>query len=78
MKRADDDGLNAGAAHALGLRVAFPDVAEGRGVNAALAVQAYVLAHHGQVEEVEINPLICTPTRAVAADVLIKTGEPDD
>ena len=35
------------------------------------AVQAYVLAHAGTLSEVEINPLICTPQRAVAVDALI-------
>ncbi len=43
-------------------------------VRAVLAVQDYVSAHAGQVEEVEINPLICTPDRAVAADALIRIG----
>lgn len=36
------------------------------------AVQTYVLANIDTVEEVEINPLIVTPTRAVAADALIR------
>ncbi|KMW57319.1 putative Acetyl-CoA synthetase (ADP-forming) [Candidatus Rhodobacter oscarellae] len=36
------------------------------------AVQDYVTAHQGQVAEIEINPLICTPTRAVVADALIR------
>ena len=36
------------------------------------AVQAYVLANLDTVEEVEINPLIVTPTRAIAADALIR------
>ena len=45
---------------------------------AVLAVQNYVAAHAGRIEEVEINPLICTATRAVAADVLIRIGEADD
>ncbi len=36
------------------------------------AVQAYVLAHAGQVEEVEINPLICTSDDAIAVDALIR------
>ena len=35
-------------------------------------VEAYVLAHIDRVEEVEINPLICTPERAVAVDALIR------
>jgi acyl-CoA synthetase (NDP forming) len=47
-------------------------------VNAVLAVQSYVATYAHQLEEVEINPLICTPTRAVAADALIQIGEPRD
>lgn len=39
---------------------------------AVTAVQAYVLANAGTVSEVEINPLICTPGRAVAVDALIR------
>ena len=41
-------------------------------LDAVSAVQSYVLAHATQVEEVEINPLICTADRAVAVDALIK------
>jgi acyl-CoA synthetase (NDP forming) len=41
-------------------------------LDAVDAIQAYVLANAGRLEEVEVNPLICTPTRAVAADALIK------
>ena len=41
-------------------------------VDAVLAVQAYVLAHADSVSEAEINPLICTPNRAIAADALIR------
>jgi len=64
-----------------GLRIA-PMLAGHRGkpaasidaiVAAVLAVQDYVGATPG-VEEVEINPLLCTPTRAVAADALIRKG----
>ncbi|WP_420012930.1 acetate--CoA ligase family protein [Tateyamaria sp.] len=40
--------------------------------DAVLAVQAYVLAHQDSVSEVEINPLMCTPDRAVAVDALIR------
>lgn len=36
------------------------------------ALQSYVLANADRVEEIEVNPLICTPTRAVAVDALIK------
>ncbi len=43
-------------------------------VRAVLAVQAYVTSQAARVVEVEINPLICTPTRAVAADALIRLG----
>ena len=43
-------------------------------VGATLAVQDYVLANAGRVSEVEINPLLCTPTRAVAVDALIRTS----
>lgn len=42
---------------------------------AVLAVQTYVMAEHGRLAEVEINPLICTPDRAVAVDALITLGE---
>jgi acetyl-CoA synthetase len=36
------------------------------------AVQAYVIANATHVSEVEINPLICTPDRAIAVDALIR------
>lgn len=36
------------------------------------AVQSYVIANADTVGEVEINPLICTPDRAVAVDALIR------
>ena len=41
-------------------------------VDTILALQTYVLAHADTVSEVEVNPLICTPTRAVAVDALIR------
>ena len=41
-------------------------------VSAIMAVQNYVLQHQATLDEVEINPLICTPTRAVAVDALIR------
>ena len=44
-------------------------------IRAVRAVASYVTANAAQVEDIEINPLICTPTRAVAADVLIRIGE---
>ena len=43
---------------------------------AIAAVQSYVLAEHGKVREVEINPLICTAEDAVAVDALIILGDP--
>ncbi|MCK8463754.1 acetate--CoA ligase family protein [Aliiroseovarius sp. S1339] len=39
-----------------------------------MAVQAHVMAM--PVEEIEINPLIVTPNSAVAADALIRNGDP--
>jgi succinyl-CoA synthetase beta subunit len=39
---------------------------------AVQAIQAYVIEHADTVCEVEVNPLICTPSRAVAADALIR------
>ena len=44
-------------------------------INAVLRVQDYVLAHLDEIEEVEINPLIVTPERAVAVDALIRKGQ---
>ena len=45
-------------------------------IDAVLAVQSYVMAE--TPFEIEINPLMCGPTRAVAADALITTGERHD
>ncbi len=39
------------------------------------AVQDFVLAHADSLEEIEINPLLCGPASAVAADVLIRMGK---
>lgn len=41
-------------------------------LSAVMAVQAYVTRNHASLSELEINPLICTPTRAVAVDALIR------
>jgi len=41
-------------------------------LDAILAIQAYVIAQNGTVAEVEVNPLICGPDNAVAADALIR------
>jgi succinyl-CoA synthetase beta subunit len=44
----------------------------GAAVAGVMAVQAFVVEHAARIEEVEVNPLICTATRAVAADALIR------
>lgn len=44
-------------------------------VQAVLAVQDFVTAHADHVAEVEINPLLCGPDRAVAVDALIRLEE---
>ncbi|WP_299785934.1 acetate--CoA ligase family protein [uncultured Marivita sp.] len=43
-------------------------------IAAILKVQDYVIAKGGRIVEVEINPLIVTPTRAVVADAFIREG----
>lgn len=47
-------------------------------VDAVMAVQSFVMEHVGRIEEVEINPVLCTPTNSIAADALIRLGEYDD
>ena len=42
--------------------------------DAILAIQDYVISHQKHCFEVEINPLIITPERAVAADALLRIG----
>ena len=44
-------------------------------VNAILCLQDYVLANVDIIEEVEINPLICTTSTAIAADALIRIAK---
>lgn len=46
-------------------------------ISAVMALQAYVLEHVNEVEEIEVNPLIVTPDRAIAADALIRQGDAD-
>lgn len=41
-------------------------------LDAVDAVQSYVLENADTLSEIEINPLICTPERAIAADALIR------
>jgi succinyl-CoA synthetase beta subunit len=52
-----------------------PPVDRGALLAAIGAVQDCVAAHAGELLELEINPLIVTPDRAVAADALITMGE---
>ena len=44
-------------------------------LRAVMAVQDYVITHAACLEEVEINPLLCTAKDAVAVDALITKGE---
>jgi succinyl-CoA synthetase beta subunit len=41
-------------------------------VDGIMALQSYVISHADRLEEVEINPMMCTPTQAIAADALIR------
>ena len=45
-------------------------------VDAVCAVQSYVIAE--MPFEIEINPLMCGPEQAIAADALVTTGERHD
>ena len=45
-------------------------------LDAIMAVQRYVVDHAATLDEIEINPLIATPTRAVAVDALIRKTTP--
>ncbi|OAN84878.1 acetate--CoA ligase family protein [Sulfitobacter geojensis] len=36
------------------------------------AVQDFTIAHRDNLQEIEINPLLCTPTDAIAADALLR------
>ncbi|WP_419906464.1 acetate--CoA ligase family protein [Hoeflea sp.] len=47
-------------------------------VSAIMAVQDYVVAKAERIVEVEINPLICGPDFAIAADALISKEKADD
>ncbi|WP_282052102.1 acetate--CoA ligase family protein [Phaeobacter inhibens] len=44
-------------------------------LRAVRTVERYVLAHSDTVEEIEINPLICTPSDAIAVDALLREKE---
>ncbi|WP_298259558.1 acetate--CoA ligase family protein [uncultured Litoreibacter sp.] len=44
-------------------------------VDAILAVQSYVIAQDDPIAEVEVNPLICGPTGAIAVDALIRKSK---
>ncbi|RMD49826.1 MAG: hypothetical protein D6832_00990, partial [Alphaproteobacteria bacterium] len=52
-----------------------PAASERAILDALEAVQRFALAEAGRLLELEINPLICTPDRAVAADALIRFHE---
>ena len=41
-------------------------------IDGIMALQSYVISHADRLEEVEINPMMCTPTQAIAADALIR------
>ncbi len=43
-------------------------------VDTVLSIQDYVLHNRDVIAEVEVNPLICTPTGAIAVDALIRKG----
>jgi len=46
-------------------------------VDTILALQDYVMRHADNLDAIEINPLLCSPTRIVAADALItRKAEP--
>ena len=49
------------------------DASEDAIISAVLALQDYVGAPRDRVQAVEVNPLLCTPTRAVAGDALLRT-----
>lgn len=41
-------------------------------IGAVMALQDYVIANADRISEVEINPLMCTPDAAIAADALLR------
>ena len=43
-------------------------------VDAVLKLQDFVIDHAEEIAEIEINPLICTKTRAIVADALLVKG----
>ncbi len=50
--------------------------ADTRAITAAImAAQSYALAHKDKLIELEVNPLLCLPNGAIAADALIQIGE---
>ncbi len=46
-------------------------------VDTVLAVQDYVIANAHTLDELEINPLLCCPDRAIAADALLRHEKND-
>ena len=55
-----------------------PGVDAGAIALAVMAVQAFVIAQAGRLEEVEINPLICNAGGVCAADALLRMGGEND
>ncbi|APE45057.1 acyl-CoA synthetase [Sulfitobacter alexandrii] len=55
-----------------------PAVAMDRILDAVMAVQAFVMAQEGGLQEVEINPLLCTMDDAIAADALLRLDQTKD
>jgi acetate---CoA ligase (ADP-forming) len=47
-------------------------------VRAVMAVQAFAVANADRLLELDVNPLIVTPSGAVAADALVRLIEPED
>ena len=41
-------------------------------LDAVMSIQSYVITHANAAAEVEVNPLVCTPTAAIAVDALIR------
>ena len=44
-------------------------------LDAIMALQSYALANAATLAEIEVNPLICTPSTAVAADALLRKSD---
>lgn len=47
-------------------------------LRAIQALQDFAIAHQDHLQEIEINPLICTPDDAIAADALLRLSDGED